>query len=95
MQPGTIFGQKAGQSTQQQARMPEPPQILSTKDVAYIKDALSWELDVIKKCNKFAQETQDSKIKNLIQRSVQVQQKHYNMLLKHLNPMNSASKLNS
>lgn len=84
------MGQVAGQ---QQTRMPEPPQIITTKDMAYLQDALSWELDVIKKFNHFVQETQDAKTKSLIQKSAQMHQKHYNILLKHLNPSNSANKL--
>ncbi len=70
----------------QQNRMSEPPKMVSTKDLAYIKDALSWELDVIKKFNHFARETQDAKTKSLIQKGAQMHQKQYEMLLKHLNP---------
>ena len=94
-QPGQTVGQQQmGQvAGQQQTRMSEPPQIITTKDMAYLQDALSWELDVIKKFNHFAQETQDAKTKNLIQKSAQMHQKHYNMLLKHLNSANSANKL--
>jgi hypothetical protein len=78
----------------QQNRMPEPPQIVTSKDYSYLTDALSWELDIIKKFNHFAQETQDSKTKNLIKRAAQIHQKHYSILLKHLNPANSAAKIN-
>lgn len=85
MQPGQTM----------QNRMPQPPQVITTKDLSYIKDALSWELDVIKKFHHFAQETQDQKVKTLITQAAQMHQKHYSMLLKHLNPNNSASKLQS
>lgn len=93
-------GQQAGQGQQmgqamQQNRMPQPPQIVTTKDLLYIKDALSWELDVIKKFNHFSQEAQDQKVKNLIKQASQMHQKHYQVLLKHLNPANSANRLQS
>jgi len=76
-----------------QNRMPEPPQVITTKDHQYLTDALSWELGVIKKFNRFTQETQDAKAKNLMKKAAQVHQKHYGILLKHLNPANSAAKL--
>lgn len=77
----------------QQGRMTEPPQVITGKDLNYLKDALSWELDVIKKFNHFAQECQDQKTKSLISRSAQMHLKHYHILLQHLNPANSAQKM--
>ena len=85
--------QQPAQQTAMQNRMPEPPQVITTKDHLYLTDALSWELDVIKKFNHFAQETQDTNAKNLITRAAQVHQKHYSILLKHLNAANSSAKL--
>lgn len=95
-QPNIPMGQQqqAGQ-VMQQNRMPQPPQIVTTKDLLYLKDALSWELDVIKKFYHFSQEAQDSKVKNEINKAAQMHQKHYQVLLKHLNPANSANKLHS
>lgn len=86
-------GPQAGQQVMTQNRMPEPPQVITTKDHLYLTDALSWELDVIKKFNHFAQETQDMNAKNLITRATQIHQKHYSILLKHLNSANSSVKL--
>lgn len=85
--------QQMGQTTQN--RIPQPPQVITTKDLSYLKDAMSWELDVIKKFHHFAQETMEPKTKNLIKKSAQMHQKHYGILLKHVNPVNSASKLQS
>ncbi|MDX9872674.1 MAG: hypothetical protein RBT41_09675 [Clostridia bacterium] len=82
-------GMQNQQMGQQQNKMPEPPKMVSTKDLAYLTDAMSWELDIIKKFNHFAQETQDAKSKNLLTKACQTHQKHYNTLLKHLNPANS------
>lgn len=96
MEPQNFNPQMQNQPQSQfmaQNRMPEPPQILTTKDHLYLTDALSWELDVIKKFNHFAQETQDAKAKSLMRRAAQIHQKHYSILLKHLNPANSAAKL--
>jgi len=30
--------------------MEQPPEYITTKDLAYLKDALSWELTAMKKC---------------------------------------------
>ncbi len=89
----TPQNQQMPQIFQQETGMSEPPQVITTKDLAYIKDALSWELDIIKKFNHFAREAQDQQVKALIERVCQIHQRHYHMLLKHLNPMNSASKM--
>jgi len=75
--------------------MTEPPQLITIKDLSYLTDSLSWELDVIKKFNHFEKESQDTKAKNLMKKAAQMHQKHYNILLKHLDPKNSASKLQS
>lgn len=83
-----------GQAAQQQ-RMTEPPQIITTKDLAYIKDGMSWLLDIIKKDNHFAKEAQDQKVQAQLKKIAQIHQKHYNLLLKHLNPQNTAKKLQS
>ena len=85
---------QAAQSMQQN-RMTEPPQLITTKDLLYLTDSLSWELDVIKKLNQFEKESQDTKAKNLLRKAAQMHQKHYSILLKHLNPNNSASKIQS
>lgn len=87
------FGQQ--QMGQQAMRMKEPPQVITTKDLAYLHDALSWELDVIKKFHHFSQETQNQQAKALLDKACQVHQGHYQLLLKHLNPANSAAKLQS
>lgn len=93
MQTQDINAQQMGKGMQN--RMPEPPQIITSKDLSYIRDALSWELAAVKKFNHFAQEAQDEKTKSVIEKVEQVHQKHYNNLLKHLNPANSANKLKS
>ena len=69
----------------QQGRMKEPPSYISTKDLAYLKDAMSWELTAMKKCRKFAQESTCQKISNAIDETGQMHQQHYQTLLRHVN----------
>ena len=69
-----------------QQRLSRPPAYISTKDLAYLKDALSWELLAMKKCNHFAQECQNDQIRQTIYTAGKVHQRHYKILLMHLNP---------
>ena len=75
---------------QQQPIMAQPPQVITTKDISYLKDQLSWELLATKKCHHFAQECSDPEIKAAIDRAGQLHQRHYNLLLKHLQNNNNA-----
>ncbi|MFD1425757.1 hypothetical protein [Kroppenstedtia sanguinis] len=58
---------------------------LTTKDLNYLKDELSWELLAFKKCHHYAQECQDPQIKSQIELIGQKHQQHYEQLLQYLN----------
>ncbi len=75
---------------QQQPVMPQPPQIITTKDHLYLKDQLSWELVAMKKCRHFAQECSDQEISQAIDKAGQMHQRHYELLLKHLQNNNTS-----
>lgn len=79
---------------QQQPLMAVPPKVITTKDCSYLKDELSWELLAMKKCHHFAQECQDPEIKQAIDKAGQMHQRHYQMLLKHLQNNNQAAMAN-
>lgn len=74
----------------QQPILMQPPQVITTKDHLYLKDQLSWELIAMKKCHHFAQECQDPEIRQAIDKAGQMHQRHYNMLLRHLQNNNTA-----
>lgn len=69
--------------------MPEPPNVMSTKDTLYTRDAMSWSLTAAKKYNLFAMMCSDPEIRNYFERIGQIHQKHYNILLSHMNPNSS------
>lgn len=75
---------------QQQPLMATPPQVITTKDIQYLKDQLSWELLAMKKCHHFAKECSDPEIKTAIDMAGQMHQRHYNLLVKHLKNNNTA-----
>lgn len=73
---------------QQTQIMPEPPSVISSKDHLYLKDALSWELTAMKMLHHGANNCADPEIKDYLNRSGQMHQKHYQILLKHISPGN-------
>lgn len=75
--------QNMGQSLQQQPLMMTPPNVITTKDLLYLKDMMSWLLDATKKCSHFSRECTDPKIKQVLDRAGQMHQRHYNIILKH------------
>jgi hypothetical protein len=58
--------------------------MVTDKELNYIKDFLSWELLAVKKCEDAANACSDAQIKGLIQQTGQKHMQHYNQLLSHL-----------
>lgn len=77
------------QQQQQQTVMPTPPNVITTKDYLYLKDALSWELLAAKKSHHYAGETTCQETKQLLEKAGQAHQRHYQMLLKHFQHNNT------
>lgn len=78
--------------TNQQIPNPYPPRVITTKDLLYLKDALSWELLAMKKFHFYAQQTTNSEIKSAFERAGKMHQQHYEKLLSHLQ-VNQASNM--
>jgi hypothetical protein len=77
------------QQQQQQPVMTRPPQVITTKDCLYLKDQLSWEIVAMKKCRHYAQECTDPELAKAIDKAGQMHQRHYQLLLKHLQNNNN------
>jgi len=58
--------------------------VLTDKELHYIKDYLSWELLAMKKCHHSAQLCQDPQIKIQINEIGKTHMNNYNTLLNHL-----------
>lgn len=86
--------QQQSSSQSQQPVMQQPPQVITTKDHLYLKDQLSWELIAMKKCRHFANECTDPEIRQAIDKAGQMHQRHYELLLKHLQNNNAAEMQN-
>ncbi|MEH7110501.1 ferritin-like domain-containing protein [Bacillus sp. JJ1764] len=75
---------------QNQPPIPNPPQAITTKDLQYLKDAMSWELLAFKKFHFLAQHAQNQDIKQALDEAGRMHQDHYNRLLSHLQVDNNA-----
>ncbi|MCL6632047.1 MAG: hypothetical protein K6T63_05375 [Alicyclobacillus herbarius] len=82
------------QANQQAAQpvMMAPPAVITTKDLLYLKDAMSWELLAAKKCYHFANECTDAKVAQAIHRAGQMHIQHYQKLLAHCQSAENAAK---
>jgi hypothetical protein len=69
---------------QGQVQMTEAPFVLTTKDMSYITDMLSWNLLAMKKSHYFAQQCQDQEIRQAIESACSMHQRHYEKLLQHM-----------
>ncbi|MDC3411997.1 hypothetical protein NC797_02200 [Aquibacillus sp. 3ASR75-11] len=65
--------------------MPQPPNVVSSKDLLYLTDMLSWNLNAIKKAHFYAEQCTIPEIKTALEQVCQMHQNHYNTLLQHLN----------
>lgn len=63
---------------------------ISSKDLNYLTDEMSWELLAFKKCHHFASEVQDPQIKNAIDQIGMMHQQHYEALLQCLQNANGS-----
>ncbi len=70
-------------TNQQQPVMMEPPTVITTKDLLYLKDQMSWQLNAMKKCAHFANECTDQDVKQAIDKAGKMHERHYQMLLQH------------
>ena len=61
--------------------MKEVPNIISTKDLSYIKDMLSWNLVMAKKSKEYLELVGDKDVKELLKKVNEVHKSHYEMLL--------------
>jgi hypothetical protein len=77
--------QQSMNAQNQQGIMPQPPGVISTKDSMYLTDMMSWNLLAMKKAHFFAEHTQDSELKTLMDKCGQMHQSHYSTLLNHMN----------
>lgn len=63
--------------------------MLSVKELDYIKDFLSWELLMAKKCSEYAGKEVDPNFKGVFNNAGQVHQQNYQNLLSYLQQQSS------
>lgn len=77
--------QQSQASIKQAQPMPQVPEVISTKDLLYLSDMLSWNLNACKKAHFYAQNCQTTEIQQALEEAGQMHQRHYNKILGHLN----------
>ncbi len=65
--------------------MKEVPTVVTTKDLLYIDDMLSWNFTTIKKINHYVEEIVDEDIINLLNEVASTFKEHYTEILECLN----------
>ncbi|MFD0869784.1 Spore coat protein [Chlamydia abortus] len=58
--------------------------LISEKELLYLKDFMSWELLAMKKCNETANACTDPQLKQLIKQVGEKHKQHYQSILAHL-----------
>lgn len=58
---------------------------LTTRELAYIQDHLTEEALMVKKFRSTALQTTDPQLRNLYEHAAQTHEKHFQMLMQHLN----------
>jgi len=76
----SLFSQPSDQTVMYQ----EPPKMISSKDLQYLSDMLSWNLLASKKMNWAAENCQLADLKKEFQSAGQMHSKHYDEILKLL-----------
>lgn len=61
--------------------MNEVPNIISTKDLDYIKDMLKWNFVLVKKANFFMEVITDEDAKKLIEKVIKVHKSQYEKIM--------------
>ncbi|MFB5660844.1 hypothetical protein [Alteribacillus sp. HJP-4] len=72
------------QTASTQNVMPQPPQTITVKDQLYLADMLTWNLNAAKKAAFFAKQCSDMEIKQELEKTAQMHERHYKQLLPHL-----------
>lgn len=80
------------QSQQQQQPMYTPkgpqasetPEVITSKDLLYLTDMMSWNLVAIKKAHFFAGQCQMPEISQALEKACQMHQRHYRQILDHM-----------
>ncbi|MFZ5591319.1 MAG: hypothetical protein ACOY81_05890 [Bacillota bacterium] len=91
--PATQPNPTEQQTYQTQQLMAQPPNIISTKDHLYLKDALSWTLTTSKKYNFYAHNCTDPEIRHVFMQLGQIHQRQYQALLNHTYPQYNAQQV--
>lgn len=75
---------------QQQPVFQNPPQVITVKDLNYVRDMLSWNLLGMKKAHFMATQCQDPEVKATLEKACQMHESHYKKIIGHISSQQSA-----
>ncbi|MCM3718717.1 hypothetical protein [Fictibacillus phosphorivorans] len=78
------------QNQQQQPVYQNPPQVITGKDLNYVRDMLSWNLLGMKKAHFMASQCQDPEVKMTLEKVCRMHESHYQKIIGHISPQQSA-----
>lgn len=81
--------QQQQNTAQNQQQMPQPPNVISSKDLLYITDMMSWNLMAMKKAHFYESQCQIPQIAQAMQKVCQLHERHYEKILSHLENSNN------
>ncbi|MCH1625582.1 hypothetical protein [Fredinandcohnia quinoae] len=70
--------------TAQGQQMPQAPAVITSKDLLYLTDMMSWNLIALKKAHFFASQCQIQEISQALEKVCQMHQRHYKQILAHM-----------
>ncbi|MBD8071480.1 hypothetical protein F7888_21400 [Bacillus sp. PS06] len=68
----------------QQPIQSEPPAVLSSKDLLYLTDMMSWNLLALKKAHFYESQCEISEISQAMKQACEMHERHYRTILGHL-----------
>lgn len=65
-------------------QMSEAPAVITSKDLLYLTDMMSWNLLALKKAHFYAGQCQMSEISQALEKACQMHERHYRQILNHM-----------
>ncbi|WP_453994034.1 hypothetical protein [Bacillus nitroreducens] len=65
-------------------QMSETPDVITSKDLLYLTDMMSWNLLALKKAHFFAGQCQMPEISQALEKACQMHERHYRQILEHM-----------
>ena len=76
--------QQQNMNQTQQNQMPQAPNVITSKDLLYITDMMSWNLMAMKKAHFYESQCQIPEVSQAMKEICEMHERHYHKILNHL-----------